>query len=91
MDNTPTYRPWEARWSPNNRAAVSAHRATFREQAVQRRAEREAAEAAAKAARQADPEMVARRAAAEVQAAAVRSAMCSPPTRRCIVIPQPSR
>jgi hypothetical protein len=91
MDNTPTYRPWEARWSPNNRAAVAAHRATFREQAVQRRAEREAAEAAAKEARQADPEIVARRAAAEVQAAAIRSAMCSPPTRRCIVIPQRSR
>jgi hypothetical protein len=91
MDHTLTYRPWETRWSPNNRAAVAAHRLTFRERAVQRRAEREAEDAAAKAAREADPVMVARRAAAEAQATVIRSTMCSPPTRRCIVIPQRSR
>jgi hypothetical protein len=91
MENTPTYRPWETRWSPNNRAAVAAHRVSFRDRAAQRRAEREAEQAAAAEARSKDPELVARRAAAEAQASALRSVMCSPPTRRCIVIPQRSR
>jgi hypothetical protein len=100
MDKTLTYRPWESRWSPNNRAVREAQSMAASDRNVQRHQKRKAeaearAQAYAEAART-DPAMVQRRRLA-TQGAGNLSAVMAAPARcrviaptRCIVI-DPSR
>lgn len=75
MDNTPTYRPWESRWSPANRAAIEAQRIASSDRRRQRRAERETLQAAAREAIHGDAAMAARREAATAEAQALAALM----------------
>ena len=88
MDNTPTYRPWESRWSPNNRAAREAQSMAARDRSIERRQKRKAeaeakAQAYARALRE-DPAMVQRRAVAEQCAGNLSASMAAP--QRCRVV-----
>lgn len=80
MDNIPTYRPWESRWSPANREAIEARRIASSDRARKRRAEREALKAAAHEAVLGDAAIAARREAAKAEAAAL-VALMRPPQR----------
>lgn len=75
MDNTPTYRRWESRWSPANREAIEAQRIASSDRARKRRAEREALQAAAREAIHGDAAVIARREAAQAQASAIAALM----------------
>lgn len=88
MDTTkPTYRSWESKWSPNNRAVREAQQIKASDRSRKRRQEREDLRTAALAAVRDNPELHAARKVAQGAAAAMTVAMSAP--RRCTVIARP--
>lgn len=83
MDICNTYRPWESRWSPHNRAVREAHAAERHDQRLDRR-RRFAAELDAAQPPREDTSV--RRHAAEAQAMAA-SVVMKAPQRCCVVTP----
>ena len=89
MEQTPTYRPWESRWSPANCAAREAQRIAASDRTHQRRAEREALQAVAREAVRSLPGLASARAAAQDCAQRMALAMSAP--RRVQAVPMPPR
>ncbi|PZQ02468.1 MAG: hypothetical protein DI587_03295 [Variovorax paradoxus] len=78
MDNTPTYRPWESRWSPHNSAVRLARQMAAHDRVIERRAERNRVKADAEAAALRRNERPTAKAAAYAAACVLVAAMCAP-------------